>query len=209
MASGYLNLAYMAELAVVVSLAYLELKSLRYIQEARVAIEKDVAPALESIRCNGSGNGGVSELFMDLHHQAKNLFDNDGEARRSAWYTIEADNQKCRYTYSATWFYPFFIGDRDKRIATYLLVGSCVIIVLMTILTKLMPVEFSSGQPGEYIWWAFFGFLFLSITLPTAFILVGRRIKNVSAKISRNIKERKDKLATDSMRAALGGVKAP
>lgn len=85
---GFMNLAYMAELAVVVNLAYLELKSLRYIQAARDSVAEILRKLSDD---NKNQNGGTvvgNEQFMALYQQAKNIFHDDTDEREKEWYVI-------------------------------------------------------------------------------------------------------------------------
>jgi ABC-type multidrug transport system fused ATPase/permease subunit len=196
---GYLNLAYMAELAVVVNLAYLELKSLRYVQKAKEKVS-EVLQKLNDTKINGNPLG-VLDQFMELYKQAKDLFnDQDSEERRNAWYVIVSsgsDKIKVRYTTCAVRIYEIFKHDRDKVAATILLFLSVLTIVIITILSKSAISADSHQFFSIQLWWWLFLVLLLAILLPTILVLIGRHLGKIAGQISEDIENRKDKLALE------------
>jgi hypothetical protein len=196
-----MNLAYMAELAVVVNLAYLELKSLRYVADARIAIKDEVAQGLEFKPVNGNGHES-SQLFAELILQVANLFSDTCEKRRSAWYVREAEKENY-FSFVSDWCYPIFMKKADRKISTLLLMVACMIIVAMTLLSRVASEEFNASWPGCFIWWLFFGLLSLAMLMPVVFVAAGRRIKNCLALITLNLKERKADYASETLNQAL------
>lgn len=205
---GYLNLAYMAELAVVVNLAYLELKSLRYVQKAKEKVS-EVLQKLNDTKKNGNPLG-VLDQFMELYKQAKDLFnDQDSEDRRNAWYVFTgsgSDKTRVRYTICAARIYEIFKYDRDKVAATILLFLSVVIIVVITILSKLGVSAESHQLLFMQLWWWLFWVLLLAIVLPTILVLTGRHLGKVAGKISEDIENRKDELALAIVATKIGAT---
>ncbi len=191
---GFLNLAYMAELAVVVNLAYLELKSLRYIQKAKDSVS-EVLHKLNDVRKNGDAVVGRDQ-FMELHSQAKNLFnDDDKELRRSAWYLVNADASKMWHPKCAVMLYAAFQNGKDKTITTSLLAVSVLTILVITILSRLPSFDLTYPVADSILWWSLFVTLFLAIAVPTCLVLMGRHLSLVASKISQDIENRKDNLA--------------
>lgn len=191
---GFLNLAYMAELAVVVNLAYLELKSLRYIQKAKDSVS-EVLHKLNDVRKNGDAVVGL-EQFMDLHSQAKNLFnDDDKELRRGAWYLVNADATRMWHPKCAVTLYAAFQNGKDKAITTSLLAVSVLTILIITILSRLPSFDITHPVADNALWWSLFIILFLAIAVPTCLVLMGRHLSLVASKISQDIENRKDSLA--------------
>jgi hypothetical protein len=201
MASGFLNLAYMAELGVVVSLAYRELESLRYVEDARSNIDRHVIPGLELCKCNGTAGGNNSDVFIELYTQVKNLFVAQSDMRHGSWYKVIAGNQRCYYKYSSKWLFPLFMNAGDRRFASWSMVCSSAIIVLMTLLTKTMDASFSEEILGAVTWWVFFGLLAASMGGLAILVLAGRRVRNVLTEMTQDILERKQVLGTEMLDA--------
>lgn len=189
-----MNLAYMAELAVVVNLGYLELKSLRYIQGARASVNEILKKLSDA---NKASNGGVvvgNEHFMALYSQAKTIFDDDSDERNNAWYVVDEAGKKEWFRKSAVYIYSIFLNDRDKKVISGFLFLSVLSIFIMTLLSRLAS-DVSFEVYEACIWWTLFIVLTIGVVIPTLFVILGRYLSKVVGKISKNIESRKDTLA--------------
>ena len=207
---GILSLAYLAELAVVVNLAYLELKSLRYVQNAKATV-KSVITGFEG---DEDQKTTIPIKSMPILTQAKNLFSEDKSDRESAWYTEHTNGDKTQFKKCAAWLYWPFVRDSDRTLATVLVVASSLIIFMMTLLTRIEP----STQPVDIgiakewtmswawdtvIWWSMFGTLSLSILIPSLLIVAGRRVGSVTDLIAENLQTRFDAAMELEMKTSL------
>lgn len=207
---GILSLAYLAELAVVVNLAYLEIKSLRYVQKAKTTVKSVI-----------TGFGGDEDQkttipinLTPMLTQAKNLFSADNTERESSWYIEDAKGEKTRFKKCAAWLYWPFVNDTDRSLATVLVVASSLIIFVMTLLTRIEPSTgpVDIGIAKEWtiswawdtvIWWSMFGTLSLSILVPSLLIVAGWRVGSVTDLIAENLQTRFDAAMELQMQTSL------
>jgi hypothetical protein len=195
---GFLDLAYMSELAFVVNLAYLELPSHRYIKGARDSVSESLKKLIDSNENQNDGPVKGTEQFFELYSQAKSIFHTDKNTRRGNWYVLRDLNpdNKQWFTGRAGWIYEIFVNGRDKWVATILLVIAGFVVVLITILDwYLTEISTFNSTAMLFTWWSLFAILMAGILVPTFFVVCGRLLSAAVEKISKNIEDRKDKLA--------------
>lgn len=200
--SGFMSLAYMAELGVVVNLAYLELKSLRYLGDAKKYIEETT----QSLQGESVKNGNHNQhIFIDLHKQVRELFSDDKTQRDAAWYVVSSGVEKKYFKGCSGIFYERFYKERDRVWSTRYLCAATLVIVLMTLITQIASEGWVGSTEGVILWWSFFATLFLSIAVPACYIMMGRRLNKVSRRIMDDIRERKNQIAKETFNGILAG----
>jgi hypothetical protein len=168
------------------------------------AARKAAQETAETLASTGNGHQN-HELFADLYKQVKELFSDDETQRQAAWY-IDAEHgssNECKkkyYKLCATYFFERFKNERDRRWSSGYLITSGLILVAITFLSKVFP---EGGVWAEPVWWVLFGILLLALSIPTAYVLMGRRLKIVSEIITADIREKKNMLASDAVISAV------
>ncbi len=174
MVTGFLSLAYVAELSVVFNLAYAELKKDRYLKKSEVEIERIMLQVLSDK--NSATESPSFPKSAAIYTQVSNLGSEDRLQRSGAWKIEKANNNggkpKNIYFRRASFFYAIFKRQTDKLVS-YLSIGiTALIIVLCTLLDHTSGVLPTSSI--EVCWWMCYIFLTLSLVLPLFFIYSGR-----------------------------------
>ncbi|MBC5764143.1 hypothetical protein [Ramlibacter albus] len=188
----------MAELSFVVNLAYLELKSLRYLKNAQDMMD-EVKLGLNDRRLS---SGASIEQFMELYTQVKNMFCADSTDRSAAWYVVN-NGGKLRFKKCATMLFPLFSHEYDRRLSTGLLVISALSVFTITLISRLAPDAWQSTSEATFLWYAIMTLLTAGLVFPSAFIFLGREMKQISERIALDVKSRKAEIASAIMHSQL------
>lgn len=194
MSSGFLGLAYIAEVSIVFNLAYSELRNRRYVEYAE-----------GKINILRSKLGKQEMILRDhslLYSHLDGLTDNDPKKRNTAWACCDQDGFR-HNAYS--WFlsrnaYPFYMDRRDKAGAMWCCGLSVLIIIFATLLD-----HFEKIQPPlpEYFWCIYLTILLLCIIYPVATVFVGRKMMKRLDKVASHLEDEFKKIVEPSIKTAI------
>lgn len=208
-----MTLAYMAEISVVFNLAYMELRSARYLKNAAKTVQA-VRTALEDAK-EHIPTGSTQEEKTERAFRTKldDLFSYDTEKRVAAWRTGDVTNDRLKtrkFGLSSRWIFPMFrpISDGinledvlfaaktnetleynswDKRVCSAFLLATVCILIACTVLSQIgvnLGPECCESNFVSITWWFFFIMLLAGILAPAIFVKIGRKLAGDAEKIS-------------------------
>lgn len=200
MSSGFLGLAYIAEVSVVFNLAYSELRDGRYIECAESTIS--------TLRNKIGKSERIAIEHLELYTHLDGLTNPISTKRRSAW-ACRDDERKWLGIWN--WFlsdlaYPFFINRKDKLYAVRSCALSVAIIVILTLFDH-YPVMLDQLQISEHInagiWCLFLTGLLICMLYPVFTVFIGRSMMKRVSKVSNYLIEEFKKIVEPAVKDSI------
>lgn len=196
MSSGLMSLAYMAELGVILNLAYGELKKTRYVDRMRVRLD-NVKSTIQPVEGAANDDDEV-EKGVELREQLDNILKSETLLRKKSWHIHK--HQDIKYCdYYAGWVFQFFDGGKDKRVAEFFLFLSGLLIILMTIFNYYNLENLNFYVITLKTWDTIFTLLLIANIVPVVFIIMGRLMSATVFKIVDSIKAEYTKISGKSI----------
>lgn len=167
MASGFLELAYLGEIAIVFNLAYHELRADRYFERLATTI-KELKSKLEPAQ-------DIAREHTDLFHQLDNIDSPQSSRRRKAWTLDDHDRPLFTWLLAGPTFGAFNSG-KDKKYCMWALGIVTAIMILITTLDHL-HVAPDTDILGVSCWWFLASLLVASLLYPVITIWFGRAMR--------------------------------
>lgn len=187
MSGGFLQLAYIAEVAIVFNLAYSELRDRRYVECAENTI---------NVLRSKLGTAYISIDHSSLYAHLHGLTSTDKKQRRSAWACCDKDGFRFVVWswFLSEWIYPFFTTRRDKSYAINCIGVTAVLIVISTILDHYLP------ELVEALWWQMFVMVFICLLWPVVTIFCGRRMMSRLNRVATHLHEEFTKIVAPTVK---------